>query len=332
MMIDRRKAIKALAAPLLAPAALASAPSKANDYPNKPIRIIVGFPAGGPYDGVPRVVAQQLGERLGWKFVIENRVGADGQLGVIAAKQSSPDGYTLGVITSITHGSAPALKKNLGYDAYKDLTPIILLGDATLVLLVRSEVPAHSVAEFIDLLKKRPGELNYSTGGPSSQHFLATSLLFQRAGLPPNIAVHVPFPGIAPAFTGLLTGTTQFMIASTGAAAPHMAAGTLRALATTNLKRSPRLPDVPTLAESGFPGYQVLSWVGLAAPAETPEPIIRRWNEATNEALKIEALRQQIANQDYEVRGGTPADFAAFYAADIAQYRKLVEEINLPRI
>jgi tripartite-type tricarboxylate transporter receptor subunit TctC len=239
MRLDRRFALRLLAAPLAAGSlgALCSI-AAADTYPSKPIRIIVPYPAGGPYDGIARVVAQWIGARLGWSIVMDNRSGAAGTLGIVAAKHAPPDGYTLVVVTSSTHGSMPALKRSLPYDPFKDFAPIALMADATLVLLVRDDLPVHSVAELIEMLRDKPGRLNYSTGGYGSQHHLATVTLFQRAGLPQNAAVHVPFTGLAPALMSLLGGSVQFMISSTGAATQHIASGKLRPLAITSLRRS----------------------------------------------------------------------------------------------
>jgi tripartite-type tricarboxylate transporter receptor subunit TctC len=223
----------------------------------------------------------------------------------------------------------PALKRNLGYDALNDFAPVVLMADAPLVLLVREDLPVRSVAEFLDLLRDRPGQLNYATGGFGSPHYLATMTLFYRAGLPRNSAVHVPFNGLVPALTSVLAGNAQFMIGSTGLAGAHIASGKLRALAITSLRRSPRLPEIPTMVELGFPGFEVLAWCGLAAPAGTPDELIDRWNELVDEALGEPKLREQIAAMDYDVRGGTSREFARFLAADIERYEQLVQAMDL---
>jgi tripartite-type tricarboxylate transporter receptor subunit TctC len=330
MRIDRRSAVKLLAAPALL-GGLHAFPlgAHAQQYPGKPIRIIVPYPAGGPYDGIPRLIAQWISAQQGWSIVIDNRTGATGVIGVMAAKQAPPDGHTLVVLTTSTHGSMPALKRNLGYDPVKDFSPIVLMADATLVLLVREELPVRSVAQLIAMMRERPGQLNYSTGGYGSPHHLATMTLFHRAALPQNIAVHVPFAGLAPALMALLGGNVQFMITSTGAATQHIASGKLRALATTSLKRSPRLPDVPTMAELGYANFEVAPWCGLAAPAGTPDAVVTRWNDLVNEALRDPKLRDQVSALDYDIRGGTSAQFADFLALDISRYKKLAEDMGL---
>jgi tripartite-type tricarboxylate transporter receptor subunit TctC len=189
--------------------------------------------------------------------------------------------------------------------------------------------PVRSVAGLVEMLRSKPGQLNYSSGGYGSQHHLAAVTLFQRAGLPQTIAVHVPHAGLAPALMSLLGGNVQFMISSTGAASQHIAGGKLRALAITGLERSPRLPEVPTMAEVGFPGFQVAAWCGLAAPAGTPDAVVVRWNEVVNEALREPKVREQISALDYEIRGGTPAEFTAFFTSDMSRYKKLAEDMGL---
>jgi len=334
MRIDRRSAVKLLAAPVLS-GGLFVASARAQQYPGKPIRIIGPYPAGGPYDGIPRLIAQWISAQQGWPIVIDNRTGAAGAIGVMAAKQAAPDGHTLVVATTSTHGSMPALKRSLSYDPVKDFAPIVLMADAALVLLVRDDLlvreglPVRSVVQLIAMMRERPGQLNYSTGGYGSPHHLATMTLFHRAALPQNIAVHVPFAGLAPALTALIAGNVQFMIASTGAATQHIASGKLRPLAATSLKRSPRLPDVPTMAELGYANFEVAPWCGLAAPAGTPDAIVQRWNELANEALRDPKLREQISALDYDIRGGTAAQFADFIAADIRRYKKLAEDMGL---
>jgi tripartite-type tricarboxylate transporter receptor subunit TctC len=326
MRLDRRLALKLLAAPAMSALPL---PARAQQYPAKPIRIIVPYPAGGPYDGVARIVAQWISARLGWSIVMDNRTGAVGTIGIMAARQAAADGTTLVVVTSSTHGSTPALKRSLPYDPLKDFVPIALMGDAALVLLVREELPVHSVAELVQMMRDKPGQLNYSTGGYGSQHHLATVTLFQRAGLPQNAAVHVPFAGLAPALMSLLAGNVQFMTSSTGAATQHIASGKLRPLATTSLQRSSRLPNVPTMAEAGFPDFQISAWCGLAAPAGTPDAIVTRWNELTNEALRDPKAREQISALDYDVRGGTTREFAEFVGSEMRRYKKLAEDMGL---
>jgi tripartite-type tricarboxylate transporter receptor subunit TctC len=328
MRINRRSAIKLFGSAALA-VELRASRARAEPYPSKPIRLIVPYPAGGPYDGIPRAIAQWITAQQGWSIVIDNRTGATGVIGVMAGKQAAPDGHTLVVLTTSTHGAMPALKRHLGYDPINDLAPIVLMADATLVLLVREDLPVHSVGELIAMMRAKPSRLNYSTGGYGSPHHLATMTLFQRAGLPQNIAVHVPFAGLAPALMALLGGNVQFMITTTGAATQHIAAGKLRPLAITSLKRSSRLPDVPTMAELGYASFEVVPWCGLAAPAATPDVVITRWNALVNEALRDPTVREQVAALDYDVRSGSAQEFREFIMRDISRYKKLADDMGL---
>jgi tripartite-type tricarboxylate transporter receptor subunit TctC len=328
--IDRRTALKfAAGSALLGGVQVLPSRAVAQQYPDRPIRIIVPFPAGGPYDLVTRAVAHKINARHGWTIVTDNRGGASGTIGIVAAKQSPPDGYTLATLNAGTHGATPAVKRNLGYDPLKDLTPLVLLADASLVLLVRQDLPVRAVAELIQLLRDKPGQLNYSSGGFGSQHHLGALMFLVRAGLPQTAAVHVPFQGLVPALTALVAGNVQFMITTTGAATQHIASGKLRPLASTGSRRSPRLPDVPTMQELGFPDFEVTVWCGLGAPAGTPEAVLALWNKAANEALADPEVRKQIAGFDYDARGGTAAEFAAFVARDVARWKKLADDTGL---
>jgi tripartite-type tricarboxylate transporter receptor subunit TctC len=245
----------------------------------------------------------------------------------MAAKQTPADGHTLVVVTTSTTARCRRSSATCP-DPVKDFAPIVLMADATLVLLVRDELPVRSVGQLLEMVRNRPGQLNFSTGGYGSPHHLATMTMFHRAGLPPNIAVHLPFAGLPPALMALLSGNAQFMITSTGAATPHIANGTLRSLATTGLKRSPRLPDVPTMAELGYAGFEVLAWCGLAGPAGTPEAGVARWNELANIALRDHAARTRSRRWTTRVRGGT-LEFADFMMHDISGYKRLAEDMGL---
>jgi tripartite-type tricarboxylate transporter receptor subunit TctC len=330
MSIDRRTALKVIVGPAIL-GAVQAIPSRATaqQYPERPVRIIVPFPAGGPYDLVTRAVANKINASHGWTIVTDNRGGASGTIGIVAAKQSPPDGYTLATLNAGTHGATPAVKRVLGYDPIKDLTPIVLLADASLVMLVREDLPVRTVAELVELLRSKPGQLNYSSGGFGSQHHLGALMFLVRAGLPQTAAVHVPFQGLVPALTALIAGNVQFMITTTGAATQHIAAGRLRPLAATGLQRSPRLPNVPTMDELGFKGFEVTVWCGFGAPAGTPDAVLARWNAVANEALTDPEVRKQIAGFDYDARGGTAADFAAFVARDVARWKKLADDTGL---
>jgi len=320
-VITRRQIASALAA-----AALLNVGSQrafAQTYPEKPIRIIVPFAVGGSLDGAPRIVSQHINARNGWPIVIENRVGGGGQVGTLAGKQAPPDGYTLTAINGVSHGSALALRRDLGYDPVNDFEPVVLLAAAPMILLVRTELGVKSVGEFIDYLKKNPGKLNYGSGGVGTQHHLAVAMLFDQTKLPQDTAAHVPYQGLALAINDLVSGNVQFMISSVGPAWQHVATGKLTALAVTSPKRIQQLPDLPTMAEFGMKDFEMLAWSGLAAPVGTPPEIIKRWNAEVNISLRDEGVRKQLANFDFESSGGTPDDFREFIVQEQKRYLNL---------
>jgi len=303
--------------------------ASAQAYPDKPVHIVVPFPPGGSLDGTPRIVAQHIAARRGWSIVIDNRPGAGGQVGTVIGKQAPADGYLLTAVNGVTHGSASAIKSDLGYDPVRDFAPIVLLADAPMVLLVRSELAARTVPEFLDLLRREPGLLNYGSGGFGTQHHLAAAMLLDQAGLPPDSATHVPSRGQALAITDMLAGSVQFIISSIGPAWPHVVAGKLRALAVTGSQRLARFPDQPTMLELGYRDFEILAWSGLAAPAGTPHSVVTQWNEAANQALADADVRQQLAAFDFDARGGTPAQFADFIAREVARYKRLGQNAGL---
>jgi tripartite-type tricarboxylate transporter receptor subunit TctC len=298
-------------------------------YPEKPIRLIVPYSPGGPYDQIPRIVADHVGRKLGWTVLIDNRPGVSGIVGVVVAKQAAPDGYTFVVTSSSTHGAEPALKHPLPYDPYTDLAPVILFGQAALVLLVRKEMNIGSVAELIKVIRAKPGEVKFSSAGHATQQHLAAVMMLQREGLPPDACTHVPYNGLTPALTALLSKAVDFMIVSTGSAKGFIESGDLLPLAITTPERSARLPNVPTFAEVGYPGYQIIAWCGLAAPAKTPRPILDRWNVAMNEALSDPEVRKRIDDMDYDVRGGSAAAYTDFFTRDIEAYKTLAAATGL---
>jgi tripartite-type tricarboxylate transporter receptor subunit TctC len=327
MRIDRRWALRGIGAVLAAGArrdAFAQSP-----YPARPIRIIAPSSAGGPYDIIPRFVADYISRKHGWAIAVENRPGASGILGVVAAKQARPDGYTLVVPSAATHGSEPAFNHALPYDPYTDLAPVILLAKGALVLLVGRPMRVNSVADLIALIRSKPGVLKFSSAGHLTQQHLAVALMLQRSGLPQDACTHVPYRGLVEAVRGLLAGEVDFMIVSTGSVRGYLASGDLRALAITSPERSTHLPSVPTFAEIGFPGYQIIAWCALAAPAATPQPILDRWNAVANEALRDDDVRARIDKIDYAAAGGPPASYTAFFKHDIETYRKLADATGL---
>jgi tripartite-type tricarboxylate transporter receptor subunit TctC len=327
MRIDRRWALRGFGAALAAGAAPDTFAQES--YPARPIRIIAPSTAGGPYDIIPRFVVDYISRKYGWTIAVENRPGASGIVGVVAAKQAAPDGYTLVIPSSATHGSEPAFNHTLPYDPYRDLAPIILLARGALVLLTGKQMPVHSVADLIALIRAKPGVLKFSSAGYLTQQHLAVALMLQRAGLPQDACTHVPYRGLVEAVRGLLAGEVDFMIVSTGSVQAYIANGDLRALATTSPERSTHLPNVPTFAEAAFPGYQLMAWCALAAPAGTPQPILDRWNAVANEALKDDDVRAHIDKIDYDAGGGSAASYTAFFEHDIESYRQLAAATGL---
>jgi tripartite-type tricarboxylate transporter receptor subunit TctC len=327
MRINRRWMLRGLGATVTTGAgwrAFAQAP-----YPTRPIRIIVPSTPGGPYDLIPRFVADYVARKYGWTIAAENRPGASGIVGVVAAKQAPPDGYTLVVPSAATHGSEPAFNHALPYDPYGDLAPIILLAQGALVLLVGKQMQVNSVAELIALIRARPGVLKFSSAGYLTQQHLAVAMMLQRADLPQDAATHVPYRGLVEAVRGLLAGEVDFMIVSTGSVRGYLANGDLRALAITSLTRSTHLPDVPTFAELGYPGYRIVAWCALAAPAATPQSVLDRWNAVANEALMDSDVRARIEKLDYDVCGGSAASYTDFFKHDIETYRQLAAATGL---
>jgi tripartite-type tricarboxylate transporter receptor subunit TctC len=327
MRIDRRWTLRGIGA-VLAVGTGRSALAQ-NPYPARPIRIIAPSSAGGPYDAIPRFVADYISRKYGWAIAVENRPGASGILGIAAAKQARPDGYTLVVPSAATHGSEPAFNRALPYDPYADLAPIVLLAKGALVLLVGRSMRVNSVADLIALIRSKPGALKFSSAGHLTQQHLAVALMLQRSGLPQAACTHVPYRGLVEAVRGLLAGEVDFMIVSTGSVRGYLVSGDLRALAITSPERSTHLPDVPTFAEIGFPGYQIIAWCALAAPAATPQPILDRWNAVANEALRDDDVRARVEKIDYAVAGGPAASYTAFFQHDIAAYRKLADATGL---
>jgi len=324
--MHRRTLLAGLALPLATPAV---AQTGAQTWPDRPVRVLVPFPAGGSLDVVPRLVTQQMATLLGQPFVVENRVGASGRLAVEAARSAAPDGHTLMAINGVTHGSNPAVTSNLGYDPIDDLAPIVLLAHAPLAVLVHRDVPAQDIAGLIALMRAQPGRLNFASGSAGTQLHLAAVMLLAQAGLPSDAAVHVPYQGQAPAITDLLAGRVQFMVTSTGAVMQQIQAGALRALATKGRERWFRLPQAPTLQALGFADFDVVAWAVLAAPARTPGAIIETLNEAANRALRDEALRTRLESVDFRATGGSSEAARRFVASEVARYRKVVRDARL---
>jgi len=314
-----RKFIAALA---LCSAALAHA----EPYPAKPIHLIVPFPPGGGNDTVARAIAQELGPDLGQPMVIDNRPGAGGSVGAELAAKAPPDGYTLFLAGVGSHAVNPNLHAKLGYDPVKDFAPVTLLASAPSVLVVNPAVPARTIAQFTAYARANPGKLNYASNGNGSAAQLAAAMYEYLAGVR---MVHVPYKGIAPAMTDLMSGEVQLMFGTIVALVPHIQAGKLRPLAVTSRTRSALLPEVPTLAESGLPDYQAGSWYGIMAPAGTPREVIERLHEAMVKALKQPAVAKRLAAEGAVVIGSTPEEFGAHIKAELARVGNVVRAAGI---
>jgi tripartite-type tricarboxylate transporter receptor subunit TctC len=295
----------------------------AQEYPSKPVRLIVPFAPGGGNDIVARAIAQQLSASLGRQFVVDNRAGAGGVVGAELAAKSPADGYTLFLGGVGSHAVNPNLHTKLPYDPVADFAPITLIASAPSVLVVHPAVPARTIEEFTALAKANPGKLNFASNGNGSSAQLAAVLYASMAGVR---MVHVPYKGLAPALADLLSGEVQLMFSSMVAIIPHIKTGRLRALAVTGRKRSPLLPEVPTLEESGLRGYEAGSWYGILAPAGTPPQIVAKLNAGIVQALQQPAIRERLAAEGAEAIGGTPGEFAAHINAELARVGKILRD------
>ena len=305
----------ALALLLLGPAHAQTA------WPGKPIRLIVGFAAGGSTDVTARIIAQALSDRLGQPVVVENRGGAGGNIGADAVAKADPDGYTLLMATSSTFAANPNLYKSLPFDVQKDFAPITVTAFIPNLLVVNPSVPANNVADFIAYLKANPDKLNFASAGNGTSQHLSGELFNSLAGVR---MTHVAYRGGAPAVSDLLGGQVQVIFAPLVEVIQQVRAEKLKALGITTAKRSPLLPEIPTIQES-LPGYEVALWNGLLAPAKTPPDIIDRINRATIEALRSPEVRAKLAEQGSEPVGNTPAEFKAFIESELVKWRRLVE-------
>jgi tripartite-type tricarboxylate transporter receptor subunit TctC len=309
------------AAPLPALAQPACRTCREGDWaPQRAVRVVVPFAAGGSSDLTARLVAEALGQRLGQPFVVENRPGAGGNIGAEAVARAVPDGHTLLFSTSSTHATNPALYRNLPFDPLRDFAPIAQVAFIPNLFVAHPGVATRSLAELVALARAEPGRLNYGSAGPGTSQHLAAALFAARAGI---TVQHVPYRGGAPAVTDLLGDKIQFMASPLVEVIEHVRAGRLRALAVTTLRRSPLLPEKPTVAET-LPGYEVALWNGLLAPAGTPPDAIRRLAQETQAALRTPEMQGRLAQQGSEAVGSGPDEFARFIAAEIPKWAELV--------
>jgi len=304
--------------------ALTAGAAFAQSYPVRPIRILIGFPPGGGIDIVARMLATQLGEKLGQPVVIENKGGAGGVLGTELAAKAAPDGYTL-LLISVAYAFAPALRKTLPYDPASAFTPITIIGRGPSALTVHPSVPVSSVAELIALAKAKPGTLNYASAGVGSFQHLSAALFMNQAGI--NV-VHVPYKGGGPAMADVMGGQAQIVMPSLIQVVPHIKSGRLKALGTSGTKRNPLLPDVPAIAET-LPGYESQNWWGLLAPAGTPQPVIERLYGAVSELLQSGETARRMESEGAETVRMTPPEFGRFIAAELAKWGKVARDVGI---
>ncbi|HUP93787.1 MAG TPA: tripartite tricarboxylate transporter substrate binding protein [Burkholderiales bacterium] len=294
-------------------------------YPERPIRVVVPFPPGGGADVTMRILSDSLKSHLGQSLVIDNRGGASTIIGTDLVAKARPDGYTI-LLATTTFAINPSLHATLPYDPLKDLAPITLVAFTPYILVVHPSLPVKTVKDLIALAKERPGQLTYASVGNGSATHLATEMLVARTGIK---VVHVPYKGSSPALSDLIGGHVSMYLGSMPASVPQARSGKLRALAVTGPRRAPAAPEVPTIAESGFPGYEFASWYGLFAPAGTPPAIIDQLRGAVRKVLEHPDMRNRMLAEGNEAVGNAPGEFAAIIRADIAKYAKIVKAANI---
>lgn len=310
----------------IAALAVALPPAQAQNFPNRPITLVIPFAPGGSTTIVGRGIAEKMSELLGEKIVIDNRPGAGGTVGTRAVAKSEPDGYTLLLGYTGTLAIGPSLYKNVGYDPRKDFAPIGMIGNAPNSLVVNPSFAPKTVAELIAYAKANPGKINFGSAGAGTASHITGEYFARAAGIS---LVHIPYKGTGPALTDLLGGHIPMAFAPIPASHSNVAAGKLRALAVTSAARSGLLPDVPTIAESGIPGFDASLYYGLAAPAGTPRPIVDRLNKALRDALVSDEVKRQLGNDGTDITPGSPEDYAALIDRDEKKWAQLVKSSGI---
>jgi len=304
-------------------ACLLAAPlAAAQSWPSKPIRLMVPFPPGGSTDIVARIVAQKMGERLGQPMVIENRGGAGGTLGTAQVAKAAPDGYSLTVATTSTHVVAPSVYARLDYDPVKDFSPVGLMAVTSYLLVIHPSVPAKNLQEFIALAKAQPGKLNYASAGVGSTTHLSMEMLKSVSG---TFMLHIPYSGNGPAGAATVGGQVEALFGSLPALLGHAKGGRVRPIAVGTLKRSPSLPEVPTVAESGYPGFDASLWLALMGPAGMPQAVVERLNRDLVAVVSAADTRAALDKAGAEPLTGTPAELAAMVRDGVPKYAKIVK-------
>jgi len=304
--------------------ALAASFAQSQQYPTRPVRIIAPFAPGGGTDFIARLIAQKLTERLGQQVIVENKPGAGGNLGAEFAVKSAPDGYTL-LLVAGSYTVNPSLYK-LSFDPVNDITPVIQLSQGPFVVAVHPSVPANNLKELIELARRQPDKLSYASAGSGSITHLASELFLDMAKIK---IVHIPYKGTGPALNDTIAGSTQLIFGSVSTTLQFIKSGRLRGLAVTTPRRISALPDLPTVAEAGVPGYEVVLWHGLVAPKGVPRPIVDRLNREANQVLKAKEMEDLLATDGVAPAGGTPEQFRALIKADIERWRRVVKQANI---
>lgn len=319
------KYIRSIGAMFAAAILAVSIASAADEYPARPVRVIVPYAPGGGTDVVARILGVHFTQRLGQSFIIDNRPAGSGIVGTDLVAKAQPDGYTLLFAFSSLSSSAKLYSK-LPFDPVGDFAPVALATTSPLVLFVHPSVPARDVKEFVAYAKLHPGKLNYGSSGLGSSPHLATELLMAMAGIQ---MAHIPYKGIAPAITAQIANEVQMTFTPIAVGMPHAKAGRLRALGTGGLQRSTAVPDVPTLGESGLPGFEVIAWWGMLAPGKTPRPIVERLNREIRAVLELAEVRRSLIDQGMDPAGGTPEQFAALIKADMEKWGDIGKRLGV---
>jgi len=305
--------------------AQSNAPKSASDYPSKPVRLIVTFPSGGGTDVIARIISDPLSRRLGQPVIIDNRAGANGNIGLELAARAPADGYTLVITTVGTWAVNPSLYK-LSFDVTKDFAPIMHITNSPGVLVVHPSMPVKSVSDLIALAKSQPGKLDYGSAGIGGFGHISAAIFTLMSG---TQMTHIPFKGAGPAQTGLLAGEVHLLFNDAIATVPYLKSGRMRALAVTSIERMPILPTLPTIDEAGLKGFDNSSWMGMAAPAGTPVDIVSRLHREMVEVLKMPDTRKRIADVGAVIVGSTPEQFAQLLTAEIKKFARVVEQAKI---
>lgn len=300
-----------------------AAPALAQGYPNKAIRVLVPFPAGGGTDIIARVVTNKLTATLGWSFVVENKPGSGGNLGVDAAAKAPADGYTVALGQTSNLAINPTLYSKMPYDSVKDLVPVGLVASAPLVMVVAADSPYKTLADVVNASKAKPASINFASPGNGTVAHLASELFQKTAGVK---FTHVPYKGSAQAATDLIGGQVQLYMSSVPTLIGHIKSGKMRAIAVTSLKRVDDLAQVPTVAESGYKGFEAVTWFGFVAPAAVPKDIVLRLNTEVNKALQAADVQKKLEDQGADVLGGSPEQFGALIKSDISRWAPIIKE------